>query len=658
MQSLAGTGLASSAAVVISTVQRVYAALRGENVPEGDDPEVDGAEPVDAVTVEYNAKLPPESFDLIIVDEAHRSIYNTWRGVVEYFDAHVVGLTATPGKHTLAFFQQNLVSEYSYPRSVADGVNVTFDVYRIQTEITTKGGTIPQGIVVPKRHRQTRAHRLERLEDDLTYKPNQLDYAVTNPSQIRLVLETFRDNLFTEIFPGRRFVPKTLIFAKDDNHAEEIVRTVRQVFGEGNDFAVKITYRERDPKGLLRRFRATTEIRIAVTVDMIATGTDVKPLECVIFMRDVKSGSYFEQMKGRGARTISPDDFQAVTIDAREKTRFVIVDAVGVTEHSYVDATPLDREPSLSLKQLLDKAANLTLTEDETATLASRLAALNHQLTPAERSQLETTAGSPLATIVGGLVDAVDRVNEIQAAASAGGGADVAAEVTSALTAAVRPLAANPTLRTQILELRRQHDIVIDDHNLDVLLSAHGVVDLDRARSVVTSFTAYLQEHRDEITGLQVLYEGHRGRTINHRELGELAERIKPPHRPWATDVLWRAYEALDAARVKPTGRHTVSDLVSLIRFSLGLDSELVPYSDQVRDRYQGWLLQQEQAGVRFTDRQRWWLDTIAETVAASAGIGPDELNQSPYVERGGVDGMLRDLGDETYTGLTEALAA
>src|SRR5665811_1842343 len=325
--------------------------------------------------------MPPETFDLVIVDEAHRSIYGVWRGVLEYFDAPIVGLTATPGKQTFAFFKQNLVSEYTYPQSVADRVNVDFDLYRIRTEISEQGATIEAGTIVPRVDRRTRVQRLEALDEALEYTDKQLDRAVTATDQIRTVLEAFRDRLFTEIFPGRSTVPKTLIFAKDDAHAEEIVTTVREVFGKGNDFVAKITYTARDPKGHLQAFRTSATLRIVVTVDMIATGTDVKPLECVFFMRDVRSAQYFEQMKGRGARTLAPADFQAVTPDATAKTRFVIVDAVGVTEHDFVDP-PLNRDKSVPLKKLLDKAAALSLTEDETATLASRLAKLEVELTP------------------------------------------------------------------------------------------------------------------------------------------------------------------------------------------------------------------------------------------------------------------------------------
>ena len=638
---LSSAGMLASSNVVISTIQRVHRVLSGDDAPEYDDPALDGWVPDAPVSVTYNPAMPPETFDLVIVDEAHRSIYGVWRSVLEYFDAHVVGLTATPGKQTFAYFQQNLVSEYTYPQSVADRVNVDFDIYRIRTEKTEQGGTIEAGTTVPKVDRRTRKQRYETLEEDLDYTPSQLDRAVTARGQIRLVLETFRDRLYTEIFPGRSTVPKTLIFCKDDAHAEEVVTLVREVFGKGNDFAAKITYAAKDPKGHLKAFRTSASLRVAVTVDMIATGTDVKPLECVFFMRDVRSAQYFEQMKGRGARTIEPADFQAVTPDAQVKTRFVIVDAVGVTEHDFVEP-PLNREKSVSLKQLLDRAGTLTITEAETATLASRLAALELQLTPDERTELDTVAGTPLHHVIRGLIDAVDPDKQADALA-AHPGQDRDQVIGDLIEHAIEPLAANPELRARILELRQTHDRVIDEDG-DTLVDAYGIVDPDHARSIVESWRAYLDEHRSEITAIQLLAEA-KTRAVPFASIKELADRIaRPPHN-WTIDMVWTAYEAVDAGRVKHNDRARLTDLVSLLRYTLGADDLLVPYADRVRERYAGWLLQQEQAGVTYSPVERWWTDRIADVIAASAGITDDDLDTAPFTERGGIDGAIRDLG-------------
>ena len=636
--------------VAVSTIQRVFKALRNEDVGAGDDPGLDGWVPDTPVTVSYNPDIPPEAFDLVIVDEAHRSIYGQWRGVLEYFDAHVVGLTATPGKQTFGFFKQNLVSEYTYPQSVADTVNVDFDIYRIRTMISEQGSAIEAGTVVPTVDRRTRVQRYEALDEDLEYRAPQLDRAVTATDQIRTVLQTFRDRLFTEIFPGRSVVPKTLIFAKDDAHAEEIVTQVREVFGKGNDFAAKITYNARNADRQLAAFRTSAALRVAVTVDMIATGTDVKPLECVFFMRDVRSPQYFEQMKGRGARTIPNADFQAVTPDATEKTRFVLVDAVGVTEHEFVEP-PLNRVKSISLAKLLEKTANLTITEDETATLASRLAALEVQITPDERAELDRVAGGSLRAVVRHLVDAVDVDAQTKAVERDD---DPEAARQQLIVDAVRPLASNPDLRSRILELRRTHDRVIDEVSVDTLLDAYGDVDASKANSVVASWRAYLDEHRSEITAIQLLTEA-RERRVSFADIKELADRIARPPYNWTPDIIWDAHAAVELDGQRQVGPHrTLTDLVSLVRFSLGRDEQLIPYADRVHKRYAGWLLQQEQAGVTFTDAERWWLDRIVEVIAASAGIAPADLDTPPFTENGGTDGAIRDLGDRAATLLDE----
>jgi len=373
-------------------------------------------------------------------------------------------------------------------------------------------------------------------------------------------------------------------------------------------------------------------------------------LECVFFMRDVRSATYFEQMKGRGARTIPDADFRAVTPDAPAKTRFVIVDAVGVTEHDYIDAAPLDRDKTITLKQLLGKAAALTISEDETATLASRLARLDQQLTGTERTELATLAGAALTDIVRGLVNAVDPDRQAQAVEAAlESGQDQAAALRELIVEAATPLAGNPPLRARILEIRTSHDLVIDENTQDTLLDAYGVVDPDRAQNIVTSWREYLETHKDEITALHVLYSGDHGVKVTYAELRELAERIKRPPHNWTPDLIWNAYAAIEIdpehPKVRRPDRHTVTDLVSLVRFTLGQDNELVPYASSVEEKYAAWLLQQEQAGVTFTESQRWWLDRIADVIAQSAGVTVEDLDNTPFIERGGIDGASAELG-------------
>ena len=348
VQHLSSNIIDEASSVCITTIQRLYSMLKGETDYENDDEEISNFENDDEQTVEvtYNPSIPIDTFDLIIVDECHRSIYGKWRHVLEYFDAFIIGLTATPYRQTIGFFDHNLIYEYRHEQAVADDVNVGYYVYKIETEITQSGSHIEAGHYIARRDRETRRLHWDELDDDVEYTENQLDRDVVATDQIRTVIQTFKEKLSTDLFPNRRDVPKTLIFAKDDSHAEDIVRIVRDVFGRGDDFCQKITYRSDKPEDLIKRFRTQFNPRIAVSVDMISTGTDIKPLECLVFMRAVRSSGYFEQMIGRGVRTINREDLRAVTGDAEAKTHFIIVDAVGVYGSVKTDSQALPGDPS------------------------------------------------------------------------------------------------------------------------------------------------------------------------------------------------------------------------------------------------------------------------------------------------------------------------
>ena len=352
VQHLSSNIIDETSAVCITTIQRLYSMLKGDPDYESDDEESSAfekeTEGITPQSVIYNRNIPIDTFDLIIVDECHRSIYGKWRHVLEYFDAFIIGLTATPYGQTRNFFNQNLVSEYRHEKAVEDGVNVGYYVYRIETEITQRGSTLEAGSYVARRDRGNRRINWEELDADVEYTETQLDRDVVAVDQIRTVIQTFKDKLFTELFPYRHIVPKTLIFAKDDSHAEDIVHIVRDVFAKGDEFCQKITYQSDKPEELIAKFRNDPIFRIAVSVDMISTGTDIKPLECLVFMRAVRSSGYFEQMIGRGVRVINSDDLQAVTGDATAKTHFIIVDAVGVCESVRTDSQSLPRDPPSS----------------------------------------------------------------------------------------------------------------------------------------------------------------------------------------------------------------------------------------------------------------------------------------------------------------------
>lgn len=398
--------------ICISTIQRMYSILKEEDLDESTEEEsfneyvtADSKAPKDVV---YNEKYPPEFFDCIIIDECHRSIYNVWQQVLTYFDAFLVGLTATPDKRTFTFFNENVVSEYRREQAIIDGVNVGEDIFLIETEVSQKGGHILKR-VIEYRDRLSREKRWEQMDEDFDYDKNKLDKDVVNPSQIRTVIKTFKENLFTSLFPRRKEVPKTLIFAKTDSHADDIINIVREEFGEGNEFCKKITYSVENAESTLSSFRNDYYPRIAVTVDMIATGTDVKPLECLIFMRDVRSKNYFEQMVGRGTRTIGVDDLQKVTPSATEnKDHFVIVDAVGVTKSKKSETRSLERKPTVSMKELMMNVALGDKSEDTLTSLANRISRLDKQMTDKEHKEFKKNVGISARDIANNLLNAFD----------------------------------------------------------------------------------------------------------------------------------------------------------------------------------------------------------------------------------------------------------
>jgi len=508
VQKLGAAGLDKDAQVVIATIQRVYSVLSGKELAEEDE-EASSFESSRTETervVTYNPSIPIESFDLIITDECHRSIYGTWRQVLEYFDAFIVGLTATPSLHTLGFFAKNLVAQYPYERSVVDGVNVGFDIFRLRTEIGERGSTVKAGYDLPVRDKRTRAERYETLDADFTYTADQLDRSVLVPNQIRTVLEAYRESLFTELFPGRTEVPKTLIFAKDDHHAEEITTIVREVFGKGNDFAKKITYKTdgADPEGLIRAFRNDYNPRIAVTVDMIATGTDVKPLEVLIFLRDVKSELYFEQMKGRGARIISAEKLREVTPDADAKTRFVLIDAVGVTESLKSISQPLERKRTVSFDRLIDDIAAGRRDDDAFATLAGRLAALDRRIGDKDRAAIvKASGGLDLPGLASRLLNAVDP-DVLTAQVSVDAPEPEQKKVREAAKEEAAAVFDDPALRRLLKEVKAAADIRIDTISTDAVVSSGW--DEKKASGTVDRFQRFLAERRDELTALQILY--------------------------------------------------------------------------------------------------------------------------------------------------------
>jgi type I restriction enzyme R subunit len=629
--------------------------------------------------VVYSKAISPEFFDVIFIDECHRSIYSLWRQVLEYFDAYLLGLTATPAKHTYGFFNQNVVMEYPHERAVADGVNCDYEVYRIRTSITAGGSKIEAapGTMVGYRDRQTRKMRWEAPDTDVQYTGADLDRNVVAPDQIRLIVQTFRDQVLKETFPDRtESVPKTLIFAKDDSHAEDIVKIVREEFGKGNDFCQKITYKVTGakPADLIQSFRNSYNPRIVVTVDLIATGTDIKPVEVVMFMRSVHSRVLFEQMKGRGVRVIKADELRAVTPDAKAKTHFLIVDCVGVTEKPLSDTKPLDKNPSLSLKALLDHVAAGGVKDDYLSSLASRLARMDKQCGPEDKKLIDDTShGASLASISATIVAALDADEQDSAARQmfhlSVKDTPTEEQIKKAAAplkkAAIQALMAAPALRKLILDLRQKFEQIVDEVSKDTLLpeqTGYSPEARQKAETLVKSFENYLAEHKDEINALQFFYSVPHKKRLRFKDIQALANAISSPPRSWTAEKLWRAYETLEKSKVRgASAQRLLTDIVSLVRFALQQDDELVPHADRVRERFQRWLSQQTSKGRTFSDEQIQWLGMMRDHIATSLEIDLDSFDLTPFTNEGGLARASRVFGKDLKVivqELNEALAA
>jgi len=667
VQRLASSSIDPHAQVCISTIQRMYSILSGEPIDEtAEDVSLNEVQQTakQEKLVRYNPAIPVEEFDFIIIDECHRSIYNLWKQVLDYFDAYLIGLTATPDKRTFGFFNENIVAEYSYEDSVADGVNVGYDVYEIVTEVTQKGAELKAKEWVDHRDRATRKKRWAETEEDTAYSAKQLDKSVVNPSQIRQVIQAMKTAVETKIFPARQETPKTLIFAKTDSHADDIIKIVREVYGQGNAFCRKVTYSEKDADGVLTSFRNDFHPRIAVTVDMIATGTDVKPLEVLLFMRDVRSKGYYEQMKGRGVRSLDADSLKRVSGSADgAKTRFVLIDAVGVEKSCKTESRPLEKKPGVALKDLLQGVALGHRDDDTMLSLANRLVRLNKQLDDKAKGRIEKHSGGiPLGELSKALIHALNPDAIVQTALATAKAKGITRsedsllpeEIDAARKARVMVACSpfdKPELRDEIENARREREQIIDHINLDqVTFSGFSEQAEAQAQKTIQSFADYLKAHKDEIAALGFFYaQPYQRRALTFDMIEELHEQLSSPPLMLTTERLWSAYARVQASQVKGVDKkRQLTDLVSLVRFALGLEGELKPFADEVDRRFQAWIWRHNaQRGTAFSAEQTEWLRLMKEHIASSCSISREDFDYAELADKGGLQKVWGLFGKE-----------
>lgn len=677
IQRLKSSYIGNDYQVCISTIQRMYSILTNSDLNENaeDISSYESQNILNPKEVSYNPKIPIEFFDFIVIDECHRSIYNLWQQVLDYFDAFLIGLTATPDKRTFGFFKENIVSEYTHDDAVADGVNVPYEEYIIETDIIKNGSkiekekieetdgalvTIKQ--VIEHRDKMSRKKVWKELDDDIEYKQNDLDRKVVNKSTIRNIIKEFKNKL-PILFPDRKEVPKTLIFAKNDSHADDIIQIVREVFGEENKFCKKITYQAKDAKETLQDLRNDYFPRIAVTVDMIATGTDVKPLEVLIFMRNVKSRNYYEQMKGRGTRICDKDTMNKAGTDIyHDKTHFIIIDAIGVTETIKTDSQPLERKKSVSTKDLMMTVLMGGADDEDTfRSIAARLARLNKELTLEEKNKFKEKANISIEESIHNFLNVHD-IDKQTANAKNIFHLDESQEPTEdQIKKAKEDLIkkASNILNGEIIEyitnVRKDREQIIDNENIDsVVFSGWKATSVDESKDLVKLFTEYLNENKDEIQALSIFYnEPYKRRDITYNMLKSVLSILKENKPTFAPLIVWEAFERIKQSNGSP--KNELSALVGLIRYITKIDSTLTPLDKTVNKNFQDWIFKKHsEKGSKFTEEQLWWLRNIRDHISTSSHFDIDDFEYAPFDSKGGIGGMYETFGEEMNSIINE----
>ncbi len=620
---LKSSNIPKDANVVISTIQRLFALLTGQELDDNDN---DESNVDDDKVVQLGGKLnlPPDFFDLIIIDECHRSIYGNWRQVLEYFNsAKMVGLTATPAPETLAFFNNNLIVNYTLEKSIADGINVDYRVYRIKTQATENGGAIKEGENVKQITKYSGKTEDVKMSEEKNYTRTELNRSIVNPSQIKLILETYRDAIYTELYaerePQLEYIPKTLIFALNDAHASNIVRIAKEIFPNQNEnFIQKITYSAGDSNQLIRSFRNDKDFRIAVTVTLVATGTDVKPLEVVMFMRDVESDALYTQMKGRGVRTIGDEQLRNVTPNAISKDLFFLVDAVGVTEHEMQVTRPGTDipPPNMSLRILLERITHGDLPDDNLRLLASRLSRINVKSDDKQRQEFTDLAGIEMK--------------------------DLAIQIFDALEAGLEPFVdanqPNLTRKGLVTSLThnpkaRQYLFVLNAGFIDILQPGEDTLiekgfSIEEARNTTKAFEEYITAHKDEIEALRIIYN-NTNEPITYEMLKDLREKLIHSSNKFNPILLWNTYSILDPAHVvsfrSKDEKDALTNIIQLVRFAFKKVPELRSLSSMAASRFELWCGQNQRP---LTDTQKEIIRNVVNYIVANGSCTMNDIKE------------------------------
>ena len=634
-----------NADIVISTIQKLFAVLTGQAIQDGNEDEEDELakkneekESKEVVELCNDLKLPPDYFQLIIVDECHRSIYGKWKKVLDYFSgATVLGLTATPTPEAYAFFNNNIIENYKYEDSIVDGVNVPSRIYRIITDVTAHGGTIEQGAKVVETAKRTGKSETHAAPITVEYGSSELDRSVVNKNQIREVLLAYKKAIYEDLYPERdkkwEFIPKTLIFAKDDNHAAEIVEIAEDVFKtefENNtlpkNYVQKITYTAGDSDALITDLRTTKDFRIAVTVTLVATGTDVKPLEVVLFMKDVHSDVLYTQMKGRGCRIISDDKLKEVTPNADTKECYYIVDAVGVTEsEKHIPKPGVGPGPKrpLSLEHLLERLAHNEVSDDNLMLLRDYCSTINR------RYEESVLFGRHLDYFITSYGFAPRKLaNDINTAFTEGTLVEYISPShdNTARMALIYCLIGNLQARNKLLEMQRGYMVESGDDD-KVLYAGFSK---ESAKTYIENFEKYLDDNKDSIEALRIIYNSE-DTLITHEMLMELQDRLLAESRQYGAYQIWKNYKLLDEqgdveALDGKANVNALTNLIQIVRYAYKKNQKLTSLINGYAQRFSLYCGRAQRV---LTEDQKDIMQQIAEYIINDGAITVMELNET-----------------------------
>ena len=658
--------------IVISTIQKLFAVLTGQTIPDDDEDKEDETtfetkenESDKIIELGNDLKLPPNHFQFIVVDECHRSIYGKWSAVLNYFsEAKILGLTATPTPEAYTFFNNNIVEEYTYEKSVVDGVNVPARVYRIITERTEHGGTVHEGETVLEKAKRTGDITTHTVSERIDYSPTQLDRSIVVPKQIDTVLSSFKDAIYSELFIDReedwRYIPKTLIFAKDDNHASEIVEAVKRVFGEkfpGNavpdNFVQKITYSAGDSNALIRNLRTEKDFRIAVTVTLVATGTDVKPLEVVLFMKDVHSSVLYTQMKGRGCRVISDDKLKEVTPNANTKDCFYIVDAVGVTESDKKLPKPGPgggKEKKIySLERLLEHLSHGELSDENLELLRDYCASIQRRydgntLFSRHLDMFKKDFGFDPRELAERINSAIEK-GTLPVFDSPSDDNHIRFNLISCLLT-------NIEARNKLLEMQRGYIVSVPNGEDKPIYSGFSK---ESAKSFIETFEEYINSNRDSIEALRIIYNSE-DVAITHSMLTDLRDRLISHNKQFTADYIWQNYKVLDTSErvtdfnVKEKAA-VLTDLIQIMRYAFKKSDRLIRLHSYFNQRFNLYCGQTQRS---LSDSQVAIMRQVAEYIANEGAVTVKELNSiNADLWRKGI----LSFGKDSFAAETESLS-